>query len=329
MTQTNKFTFQPATRTTVKPLIGLLGKSGGGKTMTALLLARGLVGRDGRIGLIDTENGRGSYFADLIPGGYTVLQLEPPFSPQQYTDALIALNEQCDVGVVDSMTHEWNGEGGYLDMKEAALDRMAGTDWRKREKCAMAAAAQCKPHHNRMVQHMLRLRIPLILCFRGKDKTKPVKNNEGRTEIVKDEHATAIQDSELIFEMLIAGEVHAREEQPDVGGFFRPTKVTHPGIRGLLPGPDEQLGIKHGEAIARWASGTTRPSNAQAANEPDDLMIQVKEAVDAAELNLLIGQYSALEDGQRKAAIKAAIAARAKQLRCTWDNQSKSYTDAQ
>lgn len=245
--------FHPATRETVRPLIGLFGLSGGGKTMTALLLARGIVGPKGRIGLVDTENGRGSYFSDLIPGGYSVLNLDPPFSPEHYVEALHALESQIDIGVIDSMTHEWNGEGGYLDIKEAALERMAGQDWKKREKCAMAAAAQCKPKHNRLVQQMLRLRIPLILCFRGKDRVKPVKNAEGKVEIQSDNFASPIQDSGLIFEMLLAGEVYAKEDAPDVGGYFRPTKITHPGIKPALPSANEQFGIKHGEAIARWA----------------------------------------------------------------------------
>jgi hypothetical protein len=264
----SELSFQPATRQTVRPLIGLFGLSGGGKTMTALLVARGIVGPNGRIGLVDTENGRGSYFSDLIPGGYSVLNLDPPFSPEHYGEALHALESSIDIGVIDSMTHEWNGENGYLDQKEAALERMAGQDWKKREKCAMAAAAQCKPKHNRLVQQMLRLRIPLILCFRGKDRVKPVKNADGKTEIVSDNFASPIQDSGLIFEMLIAGEVFAREEAPDVGGYFRPTKITHPGIRPLLPSEGEQFGVKHGEAIARWAESPGGKPSVAPADKP-------------------------------------------------------------
>ena len=77
----SEFTIKKATRQGVKPLIGMYGKSGSGKTMSALLLARGLAGASGRVVLIDSESGRGSIFADLIPGGYSVVDIEPPFSP--------------------------------------------------------------------------------------------------------------------------------------------------------------------------------------------------------------------------------------------------------
>ena len=63
------FTITPATQQSVKPLIGLYGKSGGGKTLSALYLMRGIVGPKGRIVGVDTENGRMSMFADLVPGG--------------------------------------------------------------------------------------------------------------------------------------------------------------------------------------------------------------------------------------------------------------------
>lgn len=257
--------FKPATRKGVKPLIGLVGTSGGGKTMTALLVARGLVGPKGKVGLVDTENERGSIFAELIPGGYEALNLSAPFAPLRYVEAIdIAEQSGVECVVIDSATHEWNGEGGYLDMKNAALFRMAGDDYKKREKCAMAAAAQVKPgNHNRFVQRLLRANMAVILCFRGHHKVRMEKNAENKTEIKEDEFISPIQDSGLIFEMLVAGEVYAREVNGKMeGGFFRCTKHTHPDIPSLLPRDGEQFGIKHGELIARWAA------NPGAAPEP-------------------------------------------------------------
>ena len=77
-----------ATRQGVKALVGLYGKSGGGKTLTGLFLARGLAGAKGRVTLIDTESGRGSIFADIVPGGYQVIEVDAPFSPDAYTQAI-------------------------------------------------------------------------------------------------------------------------------------------------------------------------------------------------------------------------------------------------
>jgi hypothetical protein len=184
--------------------------------------------------------------------------------------ALAAIN--LDICVVDSMTHEWAGEGGYLEIKEQWLSERAGDDWKKRDSLAFAAAAKCKPEHMRLVNQMLRMKIPLILCFRGKEKVRMSKGADGKTTITTDDSPSAIQDSSLIFEMLIAGEVFERES---VGGYFRPTKVTHPALRACLPKEGEQFGIKHGELIAKWANGGT-VSNSIAAT-PDERSIAAQE----------------------------------------------------
>lgn len=53
-----------ARRKGTKARIGLVGPSGSGKTFTALRLARGIVGADGRILVLDTEHGSASKYAD-------------------------------------------------------------------------------------------------------------------------------------------------------------------------------------------------------------------------------------------------------------------------
>ena len=51
--------YRPAVRQNSKAMLGVAGPSGGGKTLSALLLARGLcMGVDEQIFGIDTENGR-------------------------------------------------------------------------------------------------------------------------------------------------------------------------------------------------------------------------------------------------------------------------------
>ena len=103
------FEIKPATRQGVKPLVGFYGRSGSGKTMSALLFARGLVGHKGRLVLVDSENGRGSLFADIIPGGYSVIDLDAPFTPERYQDAIASAETSADCVVVDSLSHEWSG----------------------------------------------------------------------------------------------------------------------------------------------------------------------------------------------------------------------------
>lgn len=281
----------------------MFGKSGTGKTFSALLLARGIAGPNGKVGLIDTETGRGSLYADLIPGGYEVLDLFPPFSPEAYGKALEAAEAAgIDCVVIDSMSHEWNGQGGYLDMKEEAIQKMTGGDWSKRDRCAMAAAAKCKPMHNRLIEKMLRSPMSMILCFRAKERVRMEKESGangrgGRTKIETDEHSSPIQDSDLIFEMLISAETVRVDGKP---GCMRldasdpQTKWSHPDVLALLPADGEQIGIKHGEAIARWA------------NNPGGSPVQ-KPVDPTAKLKLELWNETKADHGGNKEAFEALL----------------------
>lgn len=269
-------------RSQVLMLVGLFGGSGGGKTVTAIIWAVGMVGPDAKIGVIDTEQKRSTIAADAveemakahyrkaIPKIKTI-HISAPFHPLKYVAAMQMLaDEGCKAIVVDSMSHAWAGEGGYLELKEEALQKMAGDDWKKREACAMAAAARVKPHtHGKLFNAVTQCPVPLILCFRGVDKTRMGKGKDGKMEISKDDFSTPIQESNLIFEMLISGEVFARD---GIGGYcsFRGPnrKHTHPTILSLLPKEEEQFHFSHGQAIARWCAGSTTATPASGpANE--------------------------------------------------------------
>jgi flagellar biosynthesis GTPase FlhF len=49
--------FVKATKKKLKARVALIGPTGSGKTMTALKMARGFAGSEGRIAVIDTEHG--------------------------------------------------------------------------------------------------------------------------------------------------------------------------------------------------------------------------------------------------------------------------------
>lgn len=262
----NEFEIKQATRSVVKALVGFYGKSGGGKTMSALLFARGLVGPSGRIVGIDTENHRMSLFADLIPGGFSVIDLGEPFSPDRYWGAIEAAEKVADVIVVDSMSHEWAGEGGILDMQEAELTRMAGADnWQKRESCKMAAWIMPKMVHKKFVNRLLRSKCHVLCCLRGEEKTTMKRNDKGKIEVEKDEFTTCIADPRFIFEMLVNLEVYAKDGE---GGYCHIRKITHTGTRACLPTPTEQVAVRHGEALARWCAGGTEKPTEQPKKQP-------------------------------------------------------------
>ena len=251
------FTIHQATRESVKALIGFYAKSGAGKTHSALLMMRGLVGPKGRIAVIDTENRRSAIFADVIPGGFSVIDLDPPFTAERYWEALELAQANADGIVIDSFSHCWSGDGGLLDQHEAELKRMAGDDWKKREACTMSAWIRPKSAHKRLVERILRLKHPLIVAMRGEEKTRFGKSGN-KTEIHTDEFCSPIGDPRFIFELLIHAECIAKPNSQGhmVGGYLRLTKVSRTEIIPLLPGPNEQVGVKHGEQLAAWCAGT-------------------------------------------------------------------------
>ncbi len=251
------FTIHQATRERVKALIGFYSRSGAGKTHSALLMMRGLVGPSGKIAVIDSENRRSCIFADVIPGGFSVIDIDPPFTSERYGEALEVAQANSDGVVIDSFSHCWSGDGGLLDQHEAELERMAGSDWKKREACKMTAWIRPKQAHKRLVERILRLPKPLIVCMRGEEKTH-IEKNAGKTEVYTDKHCSPIGDPRFIFELLIHAECIAKENAQGhmMGGYLRLTKVSRQEIIPLLPGPDEQVGIKHGAALAEWCVGT-------------------------------------------------------------------------
>lgn len=251
---------EEATRQGMIPLIGVYGNTGTGKTHSALLLARGLSGPDKDIGIIDTERKRSGALVGLIPGNFKRINLEAPFTPETYTEAIKAAEAAgWGCAVIDSMTHEWDGEGGILEMQEAELQRMAGNDYGKREACKMAAWIEPKKRHKLFVAHILRASIPLICCLRAQEKTHIDKKPGEKTKVTRDEFTTPIFDSRFIFEMLVNLETIKVNGKP---GCAWPTKWTHNDLLKCLPAEGEQIAVEHGEKIAQWCaqSGTNAPA---------------------------------------------------------------------
>lgn len=314
----NPFTFQPATRVGIKPLIGLYGESNSGKTFSALLLARGIAGPTGKVIGVDTESHRMSLYADEIPGGFQVAEFEPPFSPTRYMEALDAAEEAgADVIVFDSFSHEWFGEGGVLDM--AAENENRGMK-------ALSVWKTPKLHHARLVMRLLRSKTYVIICLRAKYKSRQSKGSSGKTEIVKDDHISPEQDEGLLFEMT----AHCEMQTSDPGT-IRLTKWSVPDLAECFPQDGkEKLGIKHGELIAKWANSGGKRSGPTIVNsqQPDDMVVAINDSTSTFELTQLVEDANKIEDEVRKKHIKSLIMRKSKQLKFTWDDKSQSFTDA-
>jgi len=166
----NKIEFRIARRQAVPLLLSIASVSGGGKTYSALLLAAGLAGPDGKVGLIDTENGRGLMYADspgivkALPRGYWYARFDPPFSPERYVEYLAAAEASgVTVCVVDSGSHEWEGIGGVAESAESDSQRKRGNFGRW---------ADPKMRHKRFVYYILTSQMHMIFCLRAREKSK-------------------------------------------------------------------------------------------------------------------------------------------------------------
>lgn len=244
-----------ATRQGVKPLIGLYSESGCGKTYSSLLLARGFVGPAGKIVMVDTESGRGSLYADVLPGGYEVLELRQPFAPARYIEAVHAVEASgATICVVDSVSHEWEGQGGVLDMATANEEKSG--------KPGLHNWKSPKMEHAKFMLALLQSPLPIIVCCRAKYKTRQTKDERGKTAIVKDDYTTPIQADDFIFEMTAHCEILQKHN-------VIVTKCSHPTLRDCFPGDrTEPIGIAHGEALARWCEAAAPSKPAVAANDP-------------------------------------------------------------
>lgn len=249
----NNFTFRPAKREGVTLLIGLASGTGGGKTFSAMRLASGIAKASGKkFAVIDTESGRARHYADQFD--FDVMDLEPPFRPDAYKNAIIAAEDAgYPVVVVDSMSHEHAGEGGLLDWSEEELDRMAGQDWKKREACKMASWIKPKTSHKDMVQRLLRAKIHVILCFRAEQKIEMIRE-DGKTKIVAKQSLSGldgwipISEKTLPFELTASFLLTA-----DRPGIPQPIKL-QAQHRALFP-LDRPITEDSGRMIAEWASG--------------------------------------------------------------------------
>lgn len=160
-----------ATRSQVKLRLGLSGASGFGKTYSALLLAFGITNEWSKIAIVDTENNSASLYSHL--GDFNVLSLDEPYNPERYIEAIKTCEDAgIEVIVLDSITHEWNGKGGCLEIHEKLGGRFQ--DW-----------AKVTPRHNAFLDAILKSKCHIITTARRKIDYSLDATSNGKTVVVK------------------------------------------------------------------------------------------------------------------------------------------------
>jgi hypothetical protein len=221
----NIMAFEEATRKKAKLRLALCGPSGSGKTYSALLIARGLgTGKKGEIAVADTEHGSAELYADLVP--YSVQQIHPPYTPDKYTKAIKEAEAAgFKVLILDSLTHAWAGEGGFLDQvdKRKAAGGNQFAPWR-----------EVTPQHNRLIDTILGSSLHIIVTMRSKTVYEVTKNSKGKAVPVKVGTAPIMREGvdyefTVVFDMAIDRHIASTSKDRTSlfdGDFFTPEQAT-------------------------------------------------------------------------------------------------------
>jgi DNA polymerase III delta prime subunit len=227
--------------------LALTGPSGSGKSYSALKLARGLVGPNGKIAVVDTENGSSKLYSDLTE--FYHADLAAPFHYQKFIEAVKEAEKAgFDCVVIDSLSHLWTG---ILDEKNN-IDRRGGnqyTNWTEPTK-----------HLNEAIQTILQSKIHVIACMRSKQEytIQEEVNSKGKTISVPKKIGTApVMREGIDYEFSTVLEIGMDHQAT-------PSKDR----TGLFVDKTFQIDETTGEQIASWLKNT--PTLEPVDQEPSD-----------------------------------------------------------
>lgn len=248
------FEINEARRAQVPLLIGISGASFCGKTFSALRLATGIAKiNKGPIVYIDTEGRRALHYADDFR--FKHIEFTAPYGSLDYVAAIdAALRSNPSVIVVDSVTHEHEGTGGYLDL--ANQEHEAG----KRDGQMYAKPSVAR---RRLLSRIQTLPCSGIFCFRGDEKLDWKSVFEKKTKQPQSMGQTIIGTAAFAYEMTIRfllkpGNNGTPTWRSDLKGEQSAIKLPKPFL-GLFGGEPRQISESDGEAMARWALGEQLP----------------------------------------------------------------------
>ena len=274
---------EQAQRKRAKIKMGLQGPSGSGKTMGSLLVAFGICGSYDKVAVIDSENHSASLYDHL--GNYKVINLNPPFTPESYVEA-IRLCEKSDIEVIiiDSLTHEWE----YLLDYHSNLTGNSFTNWGK-----------ITPRHNDFIQTILQSSCHIIGTVRTKqDYVLVEKNNRQVPEKVglKGIQRDGLEyDFTLVFDIDIKNNAVASKDRTRL--FFNK--------------PEQKLSVLVGEQIRNWC-------NSGAEITPQDISVRISDTKSIQELLKLFELYPQFQN-----TLKPEFETRKRQILISQDTQTQ------
>lgn len=271
--------FTKVQRTGSHVILALFGESGSGKTYSAILLGRGLVGPEGKLALLDTETGRGKIYAKLA-NGYDYAELTPPYTPERYVESIKSA-EDAGYGalIIDSLSHEWEGIGGVIE--DADNGKNKDGDPLK----GLVKWAKPKARHKRFVQALLNTRMHLIICMRAKEKLTQ------KGDKIVSEGYVSVQDKRFIYETTV--QLFMPNDSPSTRGIPRLDKCPEDLLGAFKSG--EKITVDTGKRISEWVAGGVPVDHAFEA-----LKREAEEAADGG-TDVLKALWERLTNAQKKA----------------------------
>ncbi|MGJ8760846.1 MAG: AAA family ATPase [Polaribacter sp.] len=253
---------QKAQKEQVKLRVGISGASGFGKTYSALLLAYGMTNDWNKIAVIDTENGSANLYSEL--GNYNTVNLQPPYSPERYIEAIeLCEKSGIEVVIVDSITHEWSGKGGCLQIHEQLGGKFQ--DW-----------AKVSPRHQSFIDKILQSQSHIITTVRRKVDYSIDKDQGGRTKVTKHGTKEITREGfeyELTVNFEIINDNHLAVASKDRTGLF-------------MNKPEFILSSGSGKRLLDWCNnGTTL----------DDIKVEIKSCTTLEGLRHVYSKYPNLQ----------------------------------
>ena len=230
-------TIRQAERQGARGVFGFAGPSGSGKTLSALLFGWGLAkGNASKLDFLDTENRRGSLYADKLVGKdgeihrfIIIGDLAPPHSPQRYIQAIQEFQAAgVEVVVVDSVTHSWEGIGGCEEIAEKA----GKMGWKKG-----------KAEHKKFMNVLLQCNMHVICCIRAREKMDFRNPSKPVTMGIQ-----PICEKNFMFEMT-ASIMMANEGQTQY------TMKCSDDLRPFLGRGNDYITAKDGLGVRNWIDG--------------------------------------------------------------------------
>ncbi len=164
-------TFSPAVKRKQKLRLAIYGVSGSGKTMSALRIAKGICGKDGKIAVIDTEHGSASLYSDRIP--FDVVQIDKDKTVDRYAEALTAaVKAGYSVVIIDSLSHAWREILELVDRSAKGGNNFSG--W-----------SVASPKQKEFIETLLSGQVHIICTMRADTAWEQQTNERGKKEPVR------------------------------------------------------------------------------------------------------------------------------------------------